>query len=529
MHSFNLTTEPWLPCLHDDGRLEELSTLDTLIRAHEFRAIAGVTPTQLPSLIRHLLAVLHQVYDGPKSNADWARIYEAGKFDEAAVRKYLLRVAPRMDLFDAEEPFAQTPGLVDKFNATPIAEMAFSSSNWGAAKELFCHRPADDAPVFSPAHAARALLAYHAFAPGGLVKKPDEPTSATGAPNNSMAVVVLLGKTLFETLCWNLLIRKGVHPVPSTAEDKPSWETPPPPRDLSEKKEPVVMPTGWLDMLTWNSRRVQLVTNEQGKVISFVRAVGKGMPPEWRDPMAAYSERKKRGLVAVPIRIDRMFWRDSHTLFAEVDAEKDQAPAAIVQLASLAYSSSGDDLDLPEHVGVGVFGMASFQARIDATRAEYLWVPPKLFEAGNGFAYGEIKLALGEANHAVFGLTIGLKEFARHCLSAGERNPDAGDVSNLAKSFCAEPTAWSEVGLLYQNFLADLASKTEAGDFSTGARDSFRERCLKLALAQFRTSTRSFDGTDALAAAALGQQAMMKYQSKLWKARKEAQEQKEKP
>ncbi len=75
------------------------------------------------------------------------------------------------------------------------------------------------------------------------------------------------------------------------------------------------MSDGWLDQLTWLSRRIELV--RQGDVVvGFVRCVGQGFVDQAvKDPMVAWKADEKRGLLPVSIRIDRAFWRDAHVLF----------------------------------------------------------------------------------------------------------------------------------------------------------------------------------------------------------------------
>ena len=87
--SFNLTTEPWIPCERIDGDVVELSTREALVQAHQLRGIVDPSPLVQASLHRHLLAVLHRVYDGPRSLSQWAKIHDAGAFDASKVDEYL--------------------------------------------------------------------------------------------------------------------------------------------------------------------------------------------------------------------------------------------------------------------------------------------------------------------------------------------------------------------------------------------------------------------------------------------------------
>ncbi len=182
--SFDLTTQPWIPCERMDGTRVELSTHDALVEAHALRGITDGSPLVVAALHRHLLAVLHRVVDGPRGFEAWAEVVKRGVFPPERVADYLAGVRERMDLFHPTHPFAQVRGLVEVFpdHQDPIDQLGFERARWGGGRELFQHRPDDHRAVMGPAEAARTLLAHHAFATGGLVKKPGEPTSATAAP-----------------------------------------------------------------------------------------------------------------------------------------------------------------------------------------------------------------------------------------------------------------------------------------------------------------------------------------------------------
>ena len=80
--AFNLLDEPWIPCVFlGSGALQELGLRDTLVRAHEIRAIVDPSPLVTVALHRLLLAVLHRVF-GPLNAAAWARLWEQERLDE---------------------------------------------------------------------------------------------------------------------------------------------------------------------------------------------------------------------------------------------------------------------------------------------------------------------------------------------------------------------------------------------------------------------------------------------------------------
>ena len=491
--SFDLTSSPWIPCERSDGSLVELSTREVFARAHELRGIAD-DPLVAAALHRHLLAVVHRAYDGPRSRRDWAGILAEKGFDAAKVDAYLDRVRDRMDLFHPTHPFAQTRGLVQQFSVDPIDQLGVERSKWGGARALFQHRGPDYRASMSPAQAARALLAHHAFATGGLVKKPGEPTSATAAPLVRAAVVILRGSNLFETLATNLLVYAPSEgqPIPVVGEDKPSWEQEAPPRQLRQAKEPKHMPAGWLDMLTWLSRRIELVC-EGDEVTGYVRAVGQGMAEEApRDPMVVYSIDKKRGIRSIGINPHRAFWRDANALFevARGDDRHFERPKAIDLVASPeAQAVLGDQAMFT----LDVLGLSAEKSRVDVVRAEHVRGTARLFadaDAGN-----EVEHALDFADKSVRALRSALWLYAMRALSPGDRSPDTKDVRALVDSLGAEPAAWSALGVHFEAFLRaldDLLAKAE--DFDA-ARVEFERCCRRELVNRFGAATSTGEGS----------------------------------
>ena len=70
--SFNLTMQPWIPCLADNGMQVELSLSQCFAQAHELRELGGESPLVTVALYRLLLAILHRVHQGPESRRNGA-------------------------------------------------------------------------------------------------------------------------------------------------------------------------------------------------------------------------------------------------------------------------------------------------------------------------------------------------------------------------------------------------------------------------------------------------------------------------
>ena len=58
---YNLLDEPWICVMKENGEVKELSLMDVLLHAHQYRRLAGELPTQDVAVLRLLLAVLQTV------------------------------------------------------------------------------------------------------------------------------------------------------------------------------------------------------------------------------------------------------------------------------------------------------------------------------------------------------------------------------------------------------------------------------------------------------------------------------------
>jgi len=489
--SFDLTHEPWIPAERLDGTVVELSTRDLLGEAHELRGLADASPLVVAALTRHLLAVLHRSYAGPRTMREWDGIASAKRFDAERVAAYLDSVAERMDLFHPTHPFAQTRGLLQQFAeyVDPIDELEVARSWWGGGRALFRHRPMDPPPVMSAGRAARALLAHHAFATGGLVKKPGEPVAATAAPLVRAGVVILRGATLFETLVSNLLKYDPAESSPIStggSVDACSWEQPAPPAQLPVAKEPKQALLGYLDLLTWLSRRVELV--HEGPVITgFINAVGKGLrddPP--RDPMVTYRRDEERGWVSIGINPERAFWRDAGALFeaGRGESAKYERPHAV---ALVTRPEALDALGTSRMYSVETFGIAAEKSRIDAVRVERIHAVARTLNDSD--ARSAVETSLEFAQGVVAALRGSLWVFARHALSPGGRDPDTKDIKGLVKSIGAEEAAWSALGVEFDGLMRDLADDPDA------AATGFARRARAVARDVFQRATDRPDGS----------------------------------
>jgi CRISPR system Cascade subunit CasA len=399
--SFNLIEEPWIPCLlQSDGggtRPTELGLRAILARAPELRAITGSSPIETIALHRLLLAVLHRALEGPEDETAWAARRSRGTFADPALDHYLDRWCPRFDLFDRGAPFYQTPDLpVEK--AGSIAKLFLQQDN---TPILFDHSRTDRPPVVTPGEAARALIACHAFDAPGIKTGDTGRDSATSAPLLQAAVCLVRGRTLFETLLfnWHRYSERAEEPFAfDAARDLPAWER-------AAARHPMARaPDGYVDLMTWQSRRILLVPEpvDGGTVVPRVVIMKGAQFPEGlelhaRETMVAYRKvlqptPGQRPWVPIGLSEDRAVWRDSHALFRSL-AGQSARPRTLTWLADLVMAGH---LARTEMFALDVFGLMGDRAKLLFWRHERLNLPLDLLEAADRLEVLQIALTIAE-------------------------------------------------------------------------------------------------------------------------------------
>lgn len=377
---FHLVEEPWLPCVRPDGEPVELGLREAVVRAHELREVFDPSPLVTISIHRLLLAILHRAVKGPRNVSAWSAIWERGAFEAAPIEAYLREWRERFDLFHPEWPFyqtAQAPAELAKSIAKLVPELA-SESN---ATLLFDHTLE---ALLTPAQAARALLACQNFSVGGMITPNPGDTGSKftdASPLMGAAVSLVRGETLFETLALNLirLDPQASAPYPPEGDDRPAWERAEPTRPADRA------PDGYLDRLTWQSRRVRLLPERDAAGQTVIRRVvlmkGWQLPDAVRngsavcDPMVAYranlDQRKiPAAWFALGFETDRALWRDS--LVLTQTAEKNRRPDTLDWLNQLV-----DSYVLAEDftTTLDMFGLDADQANVRFWRHERLPLP----------------------------------------------------------------------------------------------------------------------------------------------------------
>lgn len=379
---FDLLVEPWIPVEWGNGEYGTTSIREALTKAHLIRRISGDIPGEPFTLLRLLLAIVYSAYSRLEScgerekRAVWEELRVRGAFDEGFIESYLAEFPREFDLFDAEHPFYQVPDLAylgSSKEYDPVSEFMIDVPK--PEKYLFSMRGSKHLEKLSFDLAARYLVTAQAYDTAGIKSPVVGNTSAKGgkayAPKGALGTgwcgalggIYLEGRNLFETLLLNwVLFLNNVSIIAS--DDLPPWEREVPSPDTCQRE-----PTGPVDLLTWQSRRMRLIPSEDGAsvcgvIISYgdvllpANKQGFEMMTGWRE---SKQQQKKLGtatLPLMPVTLDssRALWRGLSSLLAVVGEQCDLRPGVIRWMDELQSVQSPEDWRL--HVRIVCQGVS---------------------------------------------------------------------------------------------------------------------------------------------------------------------------
>lgn len=306
--TFNLIDEPWIPVIDLHGRQSDMSLQQTLLQAHMLRCIAAPNPHETAAILRLLLAILHRTHDTASKQA-WEAIWKQGQFDEHSLCAYLKNWEHRFDLFDPHRPFFQQHSGRSNLSPKQIHELYPGI----IAARHFNRMALDEKTFFTPAQAARGLLVSQSFGTG-IGVNPAEKLAIRASTWCFGQIFFIEGDTLFQTLAYNLLRYDEYSPLEELARsevDRPNWEA-------EDPYLPRTLPLGYLDYLTWPSRRLLLLPEqEDGQVVvrQFTDFLGIS-PPDIKDPFKFYVANRRAqsdspALFPVKLIPERALWRNS--------------------------------------------------------------------------------------------------------------------------------------------------------------------------------------------------------------------------
>lgn len=315
VRSFNLVKEPWIPVLTRDGTGETVSLEGIFEKAPQISQIVAELPTVGVAIEGLLQAVLRRAVPVYLSTdkfevasavneywADWEPVREH-------VREYLAEWEHRFDLLDPEVPFFQVADLRTAKGEAAGLEMLLADVPNGTP--FLTMRRGENLDRIGLAEAARWIVHAQAYDPSGIRGAavgdrraqsgrvyPIGPgwtarfgviTPRTGCLNEDLLLSTVptgVGKLEFDPYmdlpAWE---RDPGTERPEGIDDE-TWEA------LSSKdlREIRRQPRGPADVLTWQSRRIRLIV-EENSVIGLVLAAGDPLDPPNRytvEPRAAW-------------------------------------------------------------------------------------------------------------------------------------------------------------------------------------------------------------------------------------------------
>jgi CRISPR system Cascade subunit CasA len=468
MPHFNLVDEPWIQCvMAADNRGRELSLREVLAQAPAIREIYDPSPLVTVSLHRLLLAVLHRNF-GPANTEAWVALWRRGAWAMERLDAYFSAWRHRFDLFDAERPFYQVPYMED----TDSHDMAFLALELVAGNSplLFDHRIYHNAPgsarTTSPAQAARLLLVRQGYSIGFGKSKPFY--FVDGHLTRGYTVLAT-GATLFETLVLNLMPYNEERPIAQTGigKDLPHWEQETP----AVPERAGTMPLGYLDYLTWQSRRIHLIPNAEGtQVIGCQLRQNLVLTADVIDPFKSYRLDEKRGRWPRSLQPQRAIWRDSHSLLAESEADPDAQPRVFRWLGVIGSLREQGKILARERYAFSVFGLATEEgqaANLILWRQERLPLPLDYLSQPDLLAKLDVALQVTEAVAGVIRQAVNHVArllLAPECDRPDARQPDREAVDALARSFEAEQRYWAGLDVPMRQLLVSLATDRQWED-----------------------------------------------------------------
>jgi len=257
---------------------------------------------------------------------------------------------------------------------------------------------------------------------------------------------LVLGENLFQTLLLNLVNGHGFKNA--TGADVPLWERAAMPVPSATER----VPLGILDYLTWRSRRVLLLP-EEDRCSKVKYQQGDKLSHEVWDP-AKIMRKGKTDFLPLRFSTDRVLWRDSHTFYADHSENEWYAPKAVTHLAELKRNVP--ILCLPTRARVEAYGVANDQAKVISWHRESYPLPGALIEDKRKAASVR---ELTESAETVCGLLKkALWRLAADVIAPGqERTPDPNAVKALISSFPAERSYWAALNSPFQSAILDLS------------------------------------------------------------------------
>ncbi len=509
--AFRLDREPWIPVLYVDGSAGQVSLTTLFAEASRIRDISGDIPQQKLPILRLALAILYRVFsDSDMSNPEmlrmWRDMWRAGRFDMDAITAYLDYFGSRFDLFDAERPFFQVAGL-EYVDGKPDGVDELIADTPKPEKYLFSMRVQAANDRLSFAEAARWLVFLQAYGTAGIktpvVGNTHVNKGKVYAPKDSVGTgwlgaiggIFLQGDTLFQTLLLNWVFydkpQDAGRGLLGNESDLPAWERelPSSPADIVEAYRDPSFGIGPAALMTWQSRRVRLIPDEEGSsVVGVVCCYGDILRPinmqfaetmtRWRESTA---QQKKLGTADVPWMPfqhdpEKALWRGLASLLSVEGVKQglspDLRPGVIRWMEEIQYHET---VDLPPLVAVCAQGMSygTQNSVFEDGINDFFDVSVSMMRRDSPAVAGAVEI-VNDTDKAVQALVNLVREIGE---SAGDKR--SGSRASVSSADIVA-RAYSELDDLFRERLAHFTPDKDADDYCHQWGKEVRRRVLAL-------------------------------------------------
>lgn len=287
MRNLNASIDPFIKILNLNGNESEISLLEALIHAQNYKAICGDCLPQDKSIENLLLGILQKIFQEHNANGKyepltspeqaenrWIQIWKAGQFPEQPIREYLEKYKDYFNLIDPVHPFFQVHETEkqiefkasngktvkgDGHNPRSIGKLVGTLFASGSRPRVWADRYFDEKNTLTQEEAIRWLIFINNYDDASF-KKP--PTDIHVAFRGQITSIYAEGANLFETLMLNLPLCQGDQLWKSNT---PYWEMEP----FTRSQMVLPPPDNPSLLLTFPYRRMHLNFDEDGNVTGY--------------------------------------------------------------------------------------------------------------------------------------------------------------------------------------------------------------------------------------------------------------------
>ena len=360
---FNLLDEPWILVRNKQGKVEELSIIDTFSRAHELDCLDGELPTQDVAILRFLLAILYAVFTRvdecgqPSILAElndeeqrkealrrWKALWDAPELPMEPIKQYLEYYRDRFWLVHPTWPFYQIAGLKSS-NETKDTSQMISDVPPRAERRFITLRSGIGATQLNCSEAVRWLITLQAWDYAGKKAVTTDLFGNRGSENGGgsgwlgkLGVLYINTPDFIKTLLMNLVLLDSTGVLLEFGQ--PIWE-----EDQRNALKLEKQPNGFVGLLTYQSRRVCLFV-QQGTVKGVTISYGDVFEKEnaFIEQMSSWhlSSQSKETPIFIPTthKTGRSLWRDLASLLPQtIDSDKEVLAGVINWGQMLKYNN----------------------------------------------------------------------------------------------------------------------------------------------------------------------------------------------